>query len=167
MSHSEPPPGAVPPLTPPPTGRGALAASLTLAVAGMRRGGQADEGVVGMGTLRNPQVAVAFASDATVQAADCGPGLWSLLRTSADGAARILCVHNVTEQIAEFRPGNHLATGRASEAELLFLAGAVSTAEAGGSLVCRLAPYGFVWFGVFAGPGRGCRYQATEWQEPS
>lgn len=100
--------------------------------------------------LRRDGVAAAFGPGAVVATVDCGPGLWSLLRTSADGRARVLCVYNITDEPVTFSPAAHLIGRPRDQAAVFFLAGATTTAEKAAILACEVAPRGFVWLGRFA-----------------
>ncbi|MGQ0839454.1 hypothetical protein [Actinokineospora sp.] len=88
-------------------------------------------------------IAGALRSDATVRPVDLGPGLVAVVRTSADTTARVLCVHNVTDEPAVFQPA------AAVVGSLTFVRGQVDTDDLGtGVLRCRLCANGFVWFGI-------------------
>lgn len=107
----------------------------------------------GQGPLANPRTASAFAPGSSCRPVGLGEGLWALVRASADGANRVLCVHNLTGDQSAFTPDGHLPPTPRRE-PLLFLHGATATDEADGTTICRVQGHGFVWLGRFAGaPG--------------
>ncbi|MFD9701515.1 hypothetical protein [Lentzea sp. NPDC059081] len=92
--------------------------------------------------LRKSAVASAFEEGSTAVAVDLGPGLWTILRSSADGLNRVLCVHNATQERQVFEPATHLGDGAP-----VFLGGETTSSANEGRLECELGPHGFVWIG--------------------
>lgn len=122
-----------------------LLGSLELALAGVRAAAPASDGPLG-----NPRTAAAFADGSSAGPVQAGEGLWAILRVTADGSGRVLCVHNVSESPRTFDPAQHLhPEGAAAEPAVVFLTGACTTiADPGGNL-CELAPHTYVWLGRF------------------
>lgn len=97
--------------------------------------------------LANPLAAAAFRWGSTKTPVHAGPGLWAVLRTSADHTGQVLCVHNVSDEPQGFLPGQHL--GKTAP---VFLRGETATVETAGGLRCELKPSRFVWLGLFTPP---------------
>jgi hypothetical protein len=88
----------------------------------------------------------AFGETAEVHPIDPGAGLRAVLRTSADGSSRVLCVHNIAEQPASFILSSVLPTLPGTS--IHFLRGEVRTEGTGTQVTdCHLAAGAFVWFG--------------------
>lgn len=101
------------------------------------------------GPLSNRGTASAFLPGSGVRAVDLGPGLWALVRTSANGERRVLCAHNVSDQPVTFDPSQCLSAGDSDQGGLLFLSGAASTHGALAAPTVRVAAHSFVWLGRF------------------
>ncbi len=99
--------------------------------------------------LGNQHFARAFLPGATVHVIDCGAGLWTVLRRSADGSSQVLCAHNVTDLTRTFRPASRFEPCLSEQSPPLFLGGQTSTAGDSAGLICQLAPHTFVWLGHF------------------
>lgn len=135
-----------------PRSYGMLLNSISVALTGTDAQWSADHAPPRHGVLRHHAVAAAFESTATVRIVDCAPGLWAVLRVSADGYASVLCVHNATDHAVAFRPVEYLIDGPRGQAAMFFLAGATSTAGNIGDPVCEVAAHDFVWLASFAEP---------------
>ncbi|MGW4213703.1 hypothetical protein ACWEIJ_37370 [Lentzea sp. NPDC004789] len=96
--------------------------------------------------LSRSAVVSMFEEGATACAVDLGPGLWAVVRSTADGLNRVLCVHNATQERQVFEPATHLGDG-----ELVFLGGETTSSANEGRLECELGPHGFVWIGRLGG----------------
>jgi hypothetical protein len=104
----------------------------------------------------NAKVLPAFGPEASWRPVSLADGLWAVVRTSADGAAQALCVHNFTDKTATFA-----ATGPLPEAgagsQLHFVRGSARTSEtADGDIAIHVDGRSFVWLAVLgAEPAAG------------
>lgn len=122
----------------------ALLGALKLALAGTALDGMAPQG-----HLSNPAAAATFGAGSTAVPVDLGTGLWAVLRVSADGTGRVLCVHNAADRPRAFTPTPHLPDRGDALAPLVFLHGETTTSAGTDGLECQLQPHGFVWLGRF------------------
>lgn len=109
------------------------------------------------GVLRNPAVATVFTTDAEFRAIALGDGLWSAVRSGADGSCRVIAVHNVSSRSNRFSLPVEL---RGPGTSLHFLCGEVRTTDSADETVCELKPWGFVWLAV-------CEGEALQMPSPS
>jgi hypothetical protein len=126
----------------------ALIESLRLALTGVGPEATAAHASLTNVAATNP-AAAAFSPGSTRATVDLGAGLWAVLRTSADRARQVLCVHNTSERPQGFLPLPHLDAAANTAAALVFLGGETRTEEVPGGLRCELKPLGFVWLGNF------------------
>lgn len=121
---------------------GPIAESLALTVLGTA-GGWAPNLPCG------PQILRAFAPGSDLSVVEVGEGLWSALRTSADGLTRVLCVHNLGERSHTFDPSGVLPQSPRGEF-LHFVHGHMRTPPSlGGEVLCALGAHEFVWLARF------------------
>jgi hypothetical protein len=95
----------------------------------------------GTGAL-DAQVERAFAAGSDWRPIGVADGLWAVVRTSADGTTRALCVHNLTTGPVTFTASAALR----GSGLLHFVRGAARTSEtAGGDIAFHVEGRSFVW----------------------
>lgn len=93
----------------------------------------------------SPRVRPAFEADADWRPVSAPDGLWAVVRASADGTTRALCIHNLNDGPVTFTVGALLPPGR-TESHLHFVRGAARTSETpDGDIAVHLDGRSFVW----------------------